>query len=333
MATISHHHALSSMGAVPDSQRAKLLKSAGINPQWLLDPNRRVHTDQAARLFRAVMVALNDEWMGFTEGGTRLGSFATLCELGSRCQTLNELLLKACSFYRLINDEIRLDLISDGDTARFAVRLRHPEKDPTLFLTEFLLVIFHRMPSWFINTPIPLRETRFRFPAPPHVDELRVMFRTQLRFDQPLNALIFDADLLDYPVQRSWEEIKSFIQHAPAGVMTIPGTEGTLERQIERMFNGPKDSIFPNLSLGDVAERLKMNTQTLHRRLQQDGTSFQRIKDNIRREIAIKHLSLNRQPIERIAEITGFAEARSFTRAFRQWTGLSPREFRASARR
>ena len=101
----------------------------------------------------------------------------------------------------------------------------------------------------------------------------------------------------------------------------------------ERDEQGNKPKPTPPWNLGEVAERLDMNAQTLHRRLQADGTSFQRIKDNTRREIAIKHLTLNRYPIERIAEITGFAEARSFTRAFKQWTGQSPREFRKSTRR
>jgi AraC-like DNA-binding protein len=66
----------------------------------------------------------------------------------------------------------------------------------------------------------------------------------------------------------------------------------------------------------------------LYRKLQLEGTSYQKIKDNIRRERSIELLVQHDLSVDNISEIIGFSEARSFTRAFRTWTGLSPRQYR-----
>ena len=72
-----------------------------------------------------------------------------------------------------------------------------------------------------------------------------------------------------------------------------------------------------------------MNTSalTMYRRLQQEGTSYQKIKDNIRREVAINKLAKEKLSVDQVSEIVGFVEPRSFTRAFKHWTGLTPRSY------
>jgi AraC-like DNA-binding protein len=71
-----------------------------------------------------------------------------------------------------------------------------------------------------------------------------------------------------------------------------------------------------------------MSTQTLHRRLKDSATSYQKIKDNLRRNRAIQMLIHEKLSIEKVSEAVGFGESRSFTRAFKHWTGLTPREYR-----
>jgi AraC-like DNA-binding protein len=79
--------------------------------------------------------------------------------------------------------------------------------------------------------------------------------------------------------------------------------------------------------IDEMASQLHVTPQTLHRSLKREGTSYQRIKDSIRRDIAVTRLVKDRMPVNQVAEIVGFSEARSFTRAFKNWTGLSPREY------
>ena len=77
-----------------------------------------------------------------------------------------------------------------------------------------------------------------------------------------------------------------------------------------------------------MAALLGISAQTLHRRLAASDTSYQKIKDNLRREMAIRQLTEQRMTVEQVAERVGYSESRSFTRAFRHWTGVTPREYR-----
>jgi AraC-like DNA-binding protein len=113
----------------------------------------------------------------------------------------------------------------------------------------------------------------------------------------------------------------------PADVMTIPGSETILEAQIERIISqrAPNQLTFPTIH--ELADELGMSSQTLHRRLKDSATSYQKIKDNLRRNLAITKLVHEKLSVEQVSEAVGFREPRSLTRAFKHWTGLSPREY------
>jgi len=189
------------------------------------------------------------------------------------------------------------------------------------------MVIWHRFPSWYIGESIRLRETHFIHSAPAHRDELKIMFPGSLSFNQPSNSLFFDAQYLDKPLIRSTKELDSFLANHPTDIMTIPGEDSSLEAQIERLIvaSSHNQLIFPKTE--ELAEQMNTSALTLYRRLQQEGTSYQKIKDNIRREVAINKLVKEKLSVDQVSEIVGFVEPRSFTRAFKHWTGLTPRSY------
>jgi AraC-like DNA-binding protein len=303
------------------------LERAGINPAVMDQPNQRVHTDQVARLFKTVQETLDDEFMGFTHNNCKVGLFATMAELVSHCSTLGELLAKAVNFYNLVSNDIPMQLSQSEGNAVLSFTMNQPQLDPEHFMTEFWLVIWHRFPSWYIGEPIRLRETHFTFKSPTHRSELQIMFPGQLQFKRSANRLIFDAQYLDKPLVRSDQELAAFVQNAPADVMTIPGSDTTLEAQIERIIGQRDQDRLVFAPIHELAKELGVSSQTLHRRLKESATSYQKIKDNLRREVAIHKLVNERLSVEQVAEVVGFTESRSFTRAFKHWTGLTPREY------
>ncbi|MFT5110893.1 MAG: AraC-like DNA-binding protein [Parasphingorhabdus sp.] len=329
MATICLHHVNASMQGIRQRGFSEklLLERAGINPTNLSFPEQRIHTDQVARLFALVQQQLDDEFMGFTPSPCRHGLFQLMCDLVRNCTTLGELLRQAVRFYSLVSPDITMSLESRQGRAIFTLVLHSPEYDPSYFLTEFLLVIWHRFPSWYIGESIQLIETRFSFAEPNHLSELQIMFPGKLNFSKSNNQLIFSAHYLDTPLVRSSFELDEYLSNAPADIMTIPGTPGTLDAQIERLVlqKNQHQLVFP--AIETIARELGLSVQTLHRRLKQMGTHYQKIKDDLRRETAIRKLVKERFSVERVAEFVGYSESRSFTRAFKQWTGLSPRQY------
>ncbi len=329
MATICQHHVISCMHGLRERglSQQPALERAGINPVVLNKHSQRVHTDQVARLFKTVQETLDDEFMGFTQNNCKVGMFAIMAELVSRCANLGELLEKAVRFYNLTSNDIPMRLDHAEGNAVLSFEMAHPHLDPEHFMTEFWLVIWHRFPSWYIGQPIRLQETHFTFSSPAHKSELQIMFPAPLVFNSRANRLIFDAQYLDKPLVRSDQELTQFVQNAPADIMTIPGFDSTLEAQIERIITQRHPERLVFAPIHQLAAELGISSQTLHRRLKESATSYQKIKDNLRRELATHKLVDARMSVEKVSEIVGFSESRSFTRAFKHWTGLSPREY------
>ena len=84
------------------------------------------------------------------------------------------------------------------------------------------------------------------------------------------------------------------------------------------------------ISLEHIADQLHMTSRTLRRKLTAEGSQFQNLKDSVRRERAIYWLSQQVISIKETAQKVGYTETASFVRAFKQWTGLSPGQFRKS---
>jgi len=82
-------------------------------------------------------------------------------------------------------------------------------------------------------------------------------------------------------------------------------------------------------SMADVASKLAMSSRTLHRRLQAEGTTFQKVLDELREELARHYLSVSDYSSTEIAFLLGYEETNSFYRAFRAWTGQTPEYIRS----
>jgi len=80
-----------------------------------------------------------------------------------------------------------------------------------------------------------------------------------------------------------------------------------------------------------IAQLLHMSPRTLHRQLKEEGASLQQLKDEVRCERAKDLLYRSAKPIKQVAALAGYQNEKSFIRAFRTWTGMSPTEFRGSS--
>jgi len=77
-----------------------------------------------------------------------------------------------------------------------------------------------------------------------------------------------------------------------------------------------------------LASALNMSVRTLHRQLKEEGTSLQALKDQVRRDMAMQLLTRTTRSVKQIALVAAFRNDKSFTRAFGQWIGASPIEYR-----
>ncbi|MDP2228445.1 MAG: helix-turn-helix domain-containing protein [Moraxellaceae bacterium] len=117
---------------------------------------------------------------------------------------------------------------------------------------------------------------------------------------------------------------------AAAAPMPAETTDTRLEEHgfILRMRGLLLENLRDNMSADDVASELGMSVRTLRRRLSDLGMSFNKIRTDVRMQVAMRYLTTTRISIERIADLVGYSDQATFTRAFREWAGKTPNEVR-----
>ena len=306
---------------------AQLLSEAGIPAHWLDDASGRLLPVQFANLMRALWRSSNDEFLGFTATPSRVGTFPLMMHSVLSAATLGEALRHGVHFYRVLNDDITLSLRERDGIAEFELRLREPVRDSGHVLTETILLCWYRLACWLINRRILLIDTHFSYPAPAHEAEYHQLYPCPHHFEQDRTALHFDARMLALPITRSRDELKALIRELPLGFFIKPVFQGSLSHRVRsRLLQGGMANL---PSLDTVANELFMTGRTLRRQLLSEGTRYQEIKDELRREHAMALLREPQTSINALAQAVGFREAAVFIKAFKQWTGMTPGDYRA----
>lgn len=117
---------------------------------------------------------------------------------------------------------------------------------------------------------------------------------------------------------------------APANILVRYRHDATLTAAIRTTLRAKPPTAWPNFET--LAKQMKIPASTLRRRLRAEGQTYQTIKDEIRRALAIRWLAENEKPVGDIAADLGFAEPSAFHRAFRKWMARSPGAFRRETR-
>ncbi|WP_421865576.1 AraC family transcriptional regulator [Motiliproteus sp.] len=328
MATVDIHYVQAALrcaerrGHAPEA----LLEQVGIWPQQLSQP--RAPAAQMAALVQQVWALLDDEFMGCTVRPCKRGVFAMMTRHALHYDNLQAILQQGIEFYNLFTDDIQMHLKHRGELAEIEFCFVRPELDPDHFYREFWLVIWHRFASWVIGRGIRLQQVAFPYSRPAHSSELKYLFPCPHRFDQPMLKLSFHADYLTQERVRSQRDLAQFLRDSPRALMVLPDDNESYRARIRsRLLNQEAEQLqLP--AFEQLAAEFGLSGQTLRRRLKAEGSSYPRIKDEVRQDLAIEKLRVLQLPVAEIAEQLGFSEARSFTRAFRQWTGYSPSEYR-----
>mgnify|MGYP003402765962 FL=1 len=327
--TVSLHvaQAMLERAHIAGHDRGTLLHEAGIPPALLDDPSSRLLPVQFANLMRALWRLSGDEFMGFTEQRSRVGTFPLMMHAALNAETLGEALRHGCHFYRVLTDEITLSLREQGDSARFVLRLRRPDLDTGHVLSETILLCWYRFACWLINRRILLSETTFDYATPAHVAEYHQLYPCPHHFGHTETSLVFDARLLSLPITRSRDELKALIRELPLGFFIKPVFQGSFGHRVRSRLLQGEGGELP--ALDAVAADFFMTGRTLRRKLLDEGTSFQEIKDGLRRDQAMTLLRQTALSIQIVAQQVGFREATVFIKAFRLWTGMTPGDYRA----
>ncbi len=309
----------------PGAATDEALSKVGIDPALLAADEGRVPASQYARLWRLLARRGDDEFFGMDPRPLKSGSLAFLCRSAMAQPTLAAALDTGLTFLSLMLEKLPAQLAHQQSLAEIV--LLEDDAEPRRAFTYFTYwMIVHGVACWLAGRRIPILAIELRCAEPDFTDDYRVMFSENLRFERPRTRMIFSADCLDLPVKRSAEELKRFLAQAPANILVKYRDPDSLASRIKQDLRQLPAEHWPETEA--LAQQLCMSASTLRRRLAEEGQTYQGLKDSVRKELAITWLAEPSISFVEIAARLGFADASSFYKAFRKWSGSNPGHYR-----
>ena len=302
-----------------------LLAEAGIPPELLEQPGARVTAEPYAALFRLLIERFDDECLCFLSRPVRRGSFALMTRCALDAPDLETAIRRIADVFRLFQDDLRLEPVREGACAGVALRFAGDGSAALPFLHELLIRTLWRLLAWLRGGKLPVRRFDFAFAVPPYAGSYGRIFPAPLRFGTEASAFWFDATLMPGAVRRDPAALHSFLANAQAEII-VPGRgDAQYSARVRRHLQLTQPQ-WPDLPA--TAAALHTSTSTLQRHLAGEGTSFQFLKDELRRDTAIVRLNTSTVTLAALGQELGFAEGSAFQRAFKGWTGSAPGAYR-----
>jgi len=166
---------------------------------------------------------------------------------------------------------------------------------------------------------------RLSSPAPPDPSEYQRLFQAPIRFNQTVSGLVLERSTLDLVHPQADPALSEVLDDHAQQMLIGPGREAPFISEVRRIL---KESLYRgDLDLDSVARKLALSRRGLQRMLIGYGTSYRELIDDVRRESTIRLLEDSRPDIAEIAFLMRFSEPSAFHRAFKRWTGKTPREY------
>lgn len=306
-----------------------LLAAAGLDPDLLQEKTTRVSRESLYRMFEAA-VRLTGEPAFALRWTETLGShsFSPLSALLVHAPTLREALEALDRYHRLLADQDSFDVQEAGD--KVIVRCCVDAGESALvqrFVAEMALAGMVKLLRYFSQQLRPC-SVSFAYPAPEYSADYERVFHGAEQFEQPYTGLTFDRALLNAPSPHDDQDVYGALRCvAEQRMLRLVRKTPYAQRVQEHLVNhGPAHRV----GMAAVARGLGLSVRSLRRRLEAEGTTYNALLNESLGIIAKQLIRDGATSVQEIAFEMGFSDTSSFHRAFKRWTGLTPRTYQAA---
>ena len=312
---------LQELGLSPDT----VLRQAAL-PMGLFNQDKILaSTEEFFALYRGIAESSSDPGFGLKLGTEeRVERYDPIKLAALSARSFRDAVERLSRYKQLTcPEEIRIVKKGNESAVQFVWLLAHEEEPPLLVDVCFAWIvgIGHR------GTGRPLNPKRVELQRPPaHREMYESHFRCPVKFKSNQNALVFSNADMELPFVTYNSDLLAIV---------APQLEAELAQQLaEKTFTEQAKGILKQLLAGqrpgiqDLARELHLSNRTLQRRLTEQGISFQRLLEEARRELAHHYLLHSSRELNETAYLLGYEDANSFFRAFHQWEGTSPGQWR-----
>jgi AraC-like DNA-binding protein len=276
------------------------------------------------RVVERALELTGEPGLGFYWGlSLKLSSHGALGLLAMTSGTLRDAILVAERFMQLRATELRLSTRSEQGALVIEFFQEVPPQ-LRVFFSEAMFIMLLQVGRTLVGHPIAAR-CEFPFPEPAHFRRFAHLLPADVHFDRTVDRLRIPAALLDEAVLTSDSVMARRVERECQRELDSLRERATFLTTLRRHLH-PERGDFP--SLEELAERTHSSTRTLKRKLAQQGTSYRKLVDSLRRERATSLLLTGDLPLEKIASMVGYSDAASLHRSFRRWFGTTPEAYR-----
>jgi len=313
-----------SKGANP----AELAARSAIGTDDLKDVDRRIPLAKYIALMRAGQELAGDPALALHYGETNdMAEVSVVGLIAYACETMLEAMAQVNRYGRLVIE-------FDGPKERFSVARKdgglwavdnreNPNDFPELTESTFARMICG--PRRFGVTQLA-KAVHVTHPAPVYRAEYERIYGAPVTFETDWNAVLLDETWLTHTISVQPRYVFGILgDHADTLLRSLESSKSTRGR-VESL-------LMPILHKGEasmkvIAAKMGLSRQTLFRRLKDEGATFEKVLDALRREMALRYLGAGKVSVNEAAYLVGFSEPAAFSRAFKRWTGKSPRDAR-----
>lgn len=308
----------------------RVLTTAGLTADELADLERMIDTERMALLFDAAARESGDDCFGLHLGEHYdFGAMGALSYAVLNAPTVETALQNFERYGRTHVTGGGVVVERDGAEARLAYDIGVADRAICRQHAEGGAVVGLKLLRRLVRPDWRPRRVLFGHARPRDTSEHARIFGAPIRFGEPVMvALTFAAADLDRPVPGADRGLLPIVQRHLDELLAAGATESGW---IDEVRNAVAQSVCDGPpSIETIAKKLGLSVRTLQRRLGEQGVVFKTMVDEIRRDLALRYLASGTSDLTEIAFLVGYSELSAFDRAFRRWTGSTPRAARRS---
>jgi AraC-like DNA-binding protein len=311
--------------SAPSPLTMQILEQAGIGAADLAKPDTRLPHRLVMAVLQAWVDASGDHEVGLRAGSSmEAGDLDTIEHAARSCATVRECLELVGRYVHLVHEAVEISIVDYGEHALWRCRVTDGVPQPRA-ANDFVVVAAARFGRRCAQVDGVAREVHFMHSAPADTSVYSAFTGALLKFDMPHNGFVVSRNFLAGPTRGANPRLHAVFDKYARELS---------ERAAVGTRNRARDAIVERLGSGEmcmeaVAAALAMSVPTLRRRLEDEGTTFTDLVDEVRRDLAERYLRDPQRSIGEIATLLGFAHAPAFHKAFRRWKGVTPSEHRS----
>ena len=303
-----------------------LLDEAGLDAAALSDPDARFPTERVSLLWQLAVARSGNPAIGLsTSNVVRPASFDVVAYTMMSSPNLLGILKRLARYVGIVSDAASVAVTEDHEGCRMTLELFGGGQPVPRQRFEFDLMTILSFCRWVTNRDLRPLALELRFPPPADPQPYRDAFKCLLRFNAAVNALLFAGVDVIAPLPTAHPllaEVHERLASEHLQRLDHAQTSSRARAAIVRRLSGGE----PRRT--EIASALQMSERTLQRRLEAEGTTFQRLLGDTRRELAQQYLGQTDLSLADACYLLGFRDQSSFFRTSKRWFGTSPRQYR-----